>query len=63
MHVKQRGHIRHCREYRDDMEVDLPSWSLCAGNNVNINNLNIAQEGVSVTHRGVIGQEESGAGK
>lgn len=45
------------------MEVDLPSRSLCAGNNVNINNLNIVQEGVSVTHRGVIGQEESGSGK
>lgn len=45
------------------MEVDLPSRSLCAGNNININNLNIVQEGVSVTLGRVIGQEESGSGK
>lgn len=47
------------------MEIDLPSWSLCVGNNVNINKLNIVQEDVGATHRGIIDQqeEELGAGE
>lgn len=47
------------------MEIDLPSWSLCVGNNVNINKLNIVQEDVGATHRGIRDQqeEELGAGE
>lgn len=47
------------------MEIDLPSWSLCVGSNVNINKLNIVQEEVGATHRDIIDQEEeqSGAGE
>lgn len=57
-HVKQKDHIRHHREYRDDVEIDLPSWSLCVGNNVNRNKLNRVQEEVGAAHRDIIDQEE-----
>lgn len=58
-----RAHVRHGRESKDDVEINLPSWSLCEGSDININNLRTAQEGVSATHRGIISQKESGTGE
>lgn len=55
----EKDHIRHHREYRDDVEIDLPSRSLCVGNNVNRNKLNRVQKRwVLQYHRDIIDQEE-----